>query len=57
MTKKEKEKLKRLVRRHVMAQVELAFKGASNPDYWESIEDEAREASRKLFDFIKRVDE
>lgn len=57
MNKKEKEKLKRLIRRHVRAQVDLAFKGTAHPDDWEAIEDEASEASKKLFDFIKGIEE
>ena len=45
-------KLKRLIRRHVNAQIDLAFKGASHPDDWEYIEQEAADARRKLYDFI-----
>lgn len=50
-----KEKLKRLIRRHTKAQIELAFKGAAHPEDWEYIEQDAKEARDKLFSYIKEL--
>ncbi len=57
MDKKQIAKLKCLIRSHVDARIELAFKGAAHPDEWEFIEQSAKEASDKLFSFIKSLEE
>ncbi len=57
MDKKQIARLKRLIRSHVNARIELAFKGAAHPDDWEYIEQSAKEASNKLFSFIKSLEE
>lgn len=48
-------KLRVLIRKHTEAQVELAFKGCSNPESWVDIEDTAKKAKRDLNKFIKEL--
>jgi len=55
ITKQQKTKLLRLIRRHVDAQIELAFKGCPNPEAWDTIETNAKEDKRELLMFIQEI--
>ena len=48
-------KLLRLIKRHVGAQIELAFKGCTDPEDWDAIETNAKESKRKLMMFIQEI--
>lgn len=49
-------KLKRAIKRHVDAQVELSWKGGRHPDDWPAIEKEAAQARNKLNEAISSIE-
>lgn len=55
ITKQQKTKLLRLIKRHVDAQIEMAFKGCQSPEVWDTIETNAKEDKRKLLMFIQEI--
>lgn len=46
-------KLKRAIKRHVQAEIDLSFKGSLHPDDWEAVEKEAATAKRKLDEVVR----
>lgn len=48
-------KLKRAIRRHVQAQIDLSWKGGMHPEDWPDIEREAVNAQRKLDEAIRNI--
>lgn len=49
-------RLRKLIRAHTDAQVDLAFKGCADPDTWERIELAAKEAKHRLSAYIKYLE-
>lgn len=46
--------LKKLIKEHVDAQIEMSWKGGKMPDEWPGIEERAKRAEERLDDFIRR---
>lgn len=49
-------KLKHAIRRHVQAEIDLAFKGGMHPDDWLKIERNAVQARNKLNEAISAIE-
>lgn len=48
-------KLKRAIKRHVQAEIDLSWKGGTHPDDWPAIEREAANAKRKLDEAVRNI--
>ena len=49
--------LKRYIKAHVNNQVDLSWKGGSNPNDWDEIENNAEIAEKELLDYIESLRE
>lgn len=49
--------LKRYIKAHVDNQINLSWKGGSNPDDWDDIEYNAEIAEKELYDYIEKLRE
>lgn len=49
--------LKRYIKAHVNNQIDLSWKGGSNPDDWDEIEHNAEIAEKELLDYIESLRE
>lgn len=55
ITFEQQRKLSRLIDKHVRAQIDLSWKGSTDPEGWTYIEEAAKQARKKLRDHLSAI--